>query len=57
MATTEGESLMKRWTCTECNGSSLKVSIDEIRLYLKCEDCNDTEWVRLTNQTKRVKRG
>jgi len=47
---------MKRWKCTECNGSSLTVSIDERRLYLKCDDCQDVEWVHLTNTVKMRKR-
>ena len=47
---------MKRWKCTECRGLNLTVSIDENRLYLKCDDCNDVEWVRLTNYRKMAER-
>ena len=43
---------MKHWKCTECGGKEIKVSMDEVRLYLSCLSCNDVEYVKRTNQWK-----
>jgi excinuclease UvrABC ATPase subunit len=37
---------MRRWDCRECQGKDLTIRLDELRIYLECDSCNDTRWVK-----------
>jgi translation initiation factor 2 beta subunit (eIF-2beta)/eIF-5 len=46
MATTEGEGVMGRWRCAECNSKELTITLLEEKLIMKCEQCDDQKWVK-----------
>lgn len=37
---------MKKWSCVECGKQELTIRLDETRIYLECDACADTKWIK-----------